>query len=574
MGNYYSSDRATQIVVALLKAHGIRYVIASPGTTNIALVGSMQYDPFFQMYSSADERSAAYMACGLAASTGEPVVITCTEATASRNYLPALTEAFYRKLPILVITGHHGEEKIGHLSSQTIDRSSFPKDAIKLSVSVNKIETPSDEWETVVNVNRAILELNHRGKGPVHINLKAGVSAGFQQKELPKVRKIARFMYGQAFPEMRKGRIAIFVGSHSVFSDEEVDVVDKFCKTFDAVVFCDNTSGYKGKFRVNSALIACQQDYHSEILSMDLLIHMGEVSGDTYTTGKLNPKEVWRVSPDGELRDTFKKLSNVFEVEPTTFFQYYLSDTDAPRTYINTCKEEYSSIYARIPELEFSNIWMAKELYSKLPDKSIIHFSIFNSLRSWNFFQIPEGVDSSCNVGGFGIDGPMSTLIGSSLGRPNRLHFMIVGDLAFFYDMNSLGNRHLHNNVRILLVNNGRGVEFRKLDHPGSRFGDEADRFFAAAGHYGNQSPHLVKHYAEDLGFIYMKASNKEEFRKNLLPFVDPNVNKQPMLFEVFTQTSDEINALNTIRHLEVNQKSMLKSKLKSVAKDVINALK
>ena len=142
--NYYTSDKSTLILLSLLKAHNIRYVIASPGTTNMALVGSMQNDPYFIMYSAADERSAAYMACGLASQSGEPVIITCTEATASRNYFPGLTEAYYRKLPILVITGYHGEEKIGHLISQTIDRSSYPKDVLKMSISVRKCKNATD----------------------------------------------------------------------------------------------------------------------------------------------------------------------------------------------------------------------------------------------------------------------------------------------------------------------------------------------------------------------------------------------------------------------------------------------
>ena len=114
MSTYYSNDKTTQIVLSILKANGIRKVIVSPGTTNIALVGSMQYDSFFELYSAVDERSAAYMACGLAYESGEPVVLSCTEATASRNYYPGLTEAFYRKLPVLAITGNHGIHEIGH----------------------------------------------------------------------------------------------------------------------------------------------------------------------------------------------------------------------------------------------------------------------------------------------------------------------------------------------------------------------------------------------------------------------------------------------------------------------------
>lgn len=574
MTNYYSSDRSTQILVSLLKEHNIRYVIASPGTTNIPFVGSLQYDPFFMVYSSADERSAAYMACGLAASTSKPVVITCTEATASRNYLPALTEAYYRKLQILVITGHHGEDKIGHLNSQAIDRSSYPKDVIKLSVSVNKIRSLSDEWINIVNINRAILELNHRGKGPVHINLEAGLRVGFNQKELPKIKKIERILLGQNFPQFPNGKVAVFIGSHALFNKEESILIDKFCASHNAVVFCDHTSGYHGEYCVNSALIAAQEYYNSEIFSMDLLIHIGEISGDTYTTSKLRPKVVWRVSPDGEIRDTFKKLRYVFEMEEKMFFSYYISEKELYNSYLEACKNEYSAILAKIPELEFSNVWLAKELSHKLPENSVVHFSIFNSLRSWNFFSLHRSIEASSNVGGFGIDGPVSTLIGASLASPNKLHFMIVGDLAFFYDLNSLGNRHLQSNIRILLINNGRGVEFRKLDHPGSKFGEDADKYFAAAGHYGNMSSELVKHYAEDLGFMYLTASTKEEFRMKYESFVSETQYDKPILFEVFVQTSDEVSALSTIRHIENNATMMLKSKAKVIVKDVVKFIK
>lgn len=142
----YSSELSVQYLVALLKAHNIKRVIASPGTTALSFVASMQCDPFFEMYSCVDERSAAYMAVGLAAETNEPVVITCTGATASRNYLPALTEAYYRKLPILAVTGTQYEGRIGDLHSQLIDRSSIQKDVAVLSVHIpGLVETSSFE---------------------------------------------------------------------------------------------------------------------------------------------------------------------------------------------------------------------------------------------------------------------------------------------------------------------------------------------------------------------------------------------------------------------------------------------
>src|SRR5690554_3171373 len=138
----YTDDRNVQILVALLKAHGIRKIVASPGTTNMALVGSCQHDPWFEMYSCVDERSAAYMACGLAEESQEPVVLTCTGATASRNYFPGLTEAYYRKLPILAVTFFVGYHGIGNLVPQVIDRSISPKDTMRL-----KVELPSAKDE-------------------------------------------------------------------------------------------------------------------------------------------------------------------------------------------------------------------------------------------------------------------------------------------------------------------------------------------------------------------------------------------------------------------------------------------
>ena len=124
---HYTSEKGTQILIALLKAFGIKKVIASPGTTNMAFVGSVQNDPWFEMYSSVDERSAAYMACGMAAESGEPVVITCTGATASRNYMPGMTEAYYRKLPVIAVTYNAGIDKKHHLIAQQIDRAVTPR---------------------------------------------------------------------------------------------------------------------------------------------------------------------------------------------------------------------------------------------------------------------------------------------------------------------------------------------------------------------------------------------------------------------------------------------------------------
>ena len=161
MQKYYSSEKNVQILVSLLKQNGIRNIIASSGTTNLAFLGSVQSDSFFQVFSSVDERSAAYMACGMAQESGEAIVLSCTGATASRNYYPGLTEAFYRKLPIVAITSHQGNNRIGHLIAQNIDRRVLPKDLVKMSVEAPIIRSKDDEDFCTIEVNKALLEHSH-----------------------------------------------------------------------------------------------------------------------------------------------------------------------------------------------------------------------------------------------------------------------------------------------------------------------------------------------------------------------------------------------------------------------------
>ena len=141
----YSSNKTIRLIIAILKGHGIKNVVVSPGTTNYMLVSSMQNDSWFNIKSSADERSAAYIACGWAAETGEPVVISCTGATASRNYIPALTEAFYRKLPVLAITSMNDSSIPGQNLPQVIDRSKLPNDIATLSVNISEVFDKASE---------------------------------------------------------------------------------------------------------------------------------------------------------------------------------------------------------------------------------------------------------------------------------------------------------------------------------------------------------------------------------------------------------------------------------------------
>lgn len=549
----YTAEKNIQILLGLLKAHGINKVIVSPGTTNVSFVASMQYDSFFEIYSAADERSAAYIACGIAEESGEPVVITCTGATASRNYVSGLTEAYYRKLPVLAVTATQMVGRVGQNIAQVIDRSAIQNDIAKISVDLPICHSKEDEWACNVYVNKAILELTRDGGGPVHINMETTYNNDFSIEVLPQVHPIYRIQYGDKFPDLPKGRIGVFVGAHSKWSEELTDAVNHFCEKYDAVVLCDQTSNYRGKYRILFSLATSQMEHWIPCNSFDLLIHIGDVSG---AYPRFGSKAEWRINPDGEVRDTFGHLRYVFQMKEEFFFTHYAedkissSDSDNLLEWQTACEE----VNALIPELPFSNIWLASKVAPKIPSQSIVHLGILNTLRSWNFFETPDDVFLYSNTGGFGIDGILSAAIGASLCHDDKLVYCIIGDLAFFYDMNSLGNRHVNNNLRILFINNGKGTEFRNYNHRCARFGEDADLFMAAGGHYGNKSDALVRHYAEDLGFDYFAIHNKDDSKQAIDYLIDPNTHTKPLIIEAFVDSNDENDALYTVYHLIVDE--------------------
>lgn len=568
---YYTDERAVQILLSVLKANGVKKIIASPGTTNITFIGSVQQDPWFEVYSSVDERSAAYLACGLAEETGEAVVLSCTGATASRNYYSGLTEAYYRKLPVLAVTSHQGVDRIGHLIAQNIDRRQLPNDIVNLSVELPFVTNSREEFLATINANKAVTELFRNGGGPVHINLFTRYSTNFSVKELPTTRLIRRYEYKDELPAIPEGHVVITVGAHSKFTPSQNKAIDSFCATYDAIVLCDHSSGYYGKYRAQMALAYSQSStlFHSQTKSNRLCIHIGEVTGD-YTMGS-HAQEVWRVSPDGEMRDKYEKLSAIFQMHEEDFFRHYAKEGGEEHAYIDLANDEYNRLYDAIPDLPFSNLWVAQQVSAKLPSPAVMHFGILNSLRSWNMFHLPAGITTACNVGGFGIDGGVSSLIGASFADSNKLYFGAFGDLAFFYDMNSLGNRHVGNNLRILLINNGCGTEFKLSTHPCHAFGEDANAYMAAAGHFGNKSKGLVRHYAEDLGFKYLSASGKEEFKTVIDEFVSPTIT-QSMILEVFTDYHLEDQAYAMIRNIAIDAKAKMKKNIKEFAKKTLGS--
>lgn len=559
----YTIQENVRIVVALLKEYNIRHIVISPGGTNISVVQAVQDDSFFHCYSVPDERSAMYFAIGIYLQTGEIIATSCTSAQATRNYVPGLTEAFYKHAPILAITTSKLERFQYQDYMQAPDQTSLPKDAVKSSFDLPPVTDENTRVLCINNARNAILELTHHNTGPVQINLRIidAQQGQFSEVELPKIRTIKRYMAWDSFDDvcLDNKKILIVVGEHRPFNHQQQEAIDRFCQSYNVAVYVNHLSNYHGKYSVSANLLVTCGGIN--LLEPDILITIGGQTGDYAIWGALNNRktmEHWRIAEDGMCINTYCALTKVFECPDYYFFERLAKDTNSEHSYYQKWKGLNSSMKYDV-ELPLSNCYIAQQLYKSIPSNSIMNFAILNSLRCWSFFPLHDSVKCYGNVAAFGIDGCNSMLIGESM-NTDELCFIVTGDLAFFYDMNALGIRHIKNNLRILLINNGGGAEFKIMTR-NWKIKVSVDSYISANGHNGN-----AKGWSENCGFKYLSASNKEIFESVKNEFISPS--ERPIILEVFTTEDDETVAMKNLT--SANQIETTSGMAKSIVKSVV----
>ena len=344
-----------QIFTALLKAHGIRKVAACSGTDGVTFADFARRDSWFEVCTALDERSAGYIACGIAAETGEPVVLSCSGPNVSRSICPALTEAFYRQLPVLAVTPAPRAE---NLIPKFTDRPSLPNDCAKLSVYIPEIRTDEEKQAYTASINTGLLELTHNGGGPVHMNI-AMDSPENSAHELPEVRAVRRIEpCEKSMPEITAKTVGIFAASRSRWSTRLTESAEAFCEKYNAVIICPNTGNYRGKYWINPTFLP-----EDSCPDMDLMIHIGR-SCEKYTP--LRAKDVWRVCLDGELQGTFGNLGCVFQMSDEEFFSRYIAlkaagSSQPNAEYYSSWRSVWSRAHELVPELPFSGAWAAQQ---------------------------------------------------------------------------------------------------------------------------------------------------------------------------------------------------------------------
>ncbi len=571
----YSNIKSVQLLVALLKAYNVRDIVMSPGGSDIAIIHSIETDNFFTCYSVVDERSAVYFSIGISQQKQAPVACVCTSGTAVSNYLSGMTEAFYQDVPIVAITADKEPYRLNQLMLQKIDQTNIFNSVTKKSVNLPVVKNDNDKWYCERLINEALLELDHHGRGPVHINIPITENgAVYDCAELPKVKKINLVTYDKdnntwlsyVTKLANAKKILVIVGQNIVFCDDDVKTIEKFSEKYNCVFSVEHMSNLKCKGCIPTYPVTeiSGPGMFSE-LTPDLVISLGNNIASyrlkPLIKEHLNSFTHWQIDSAGRIRDFSNRLTDVFECTPQYFFEYFTEN--APKNssndmnYYNLWLEKYNSI--EYPDFEFSNFYVAKSLSKIIPSNSVLHLAILNSTRTMQFFELDHTVKTYSNIGALGIDGCLSTFLGQA-SSTDSLAFCVIGDLSFFYDMNAAGIRNVGNNVRIILVNNTGGSEFHFFMGKGKI--PTINDYICAEHHK------TARGWIESLGYDYYCASSKTEIDNILPEFVKKS--DKPMFLEVFTNMEKDAKLTNEFFHNNRIKFGGMKAKLIDKAKSVL----
>lgn len=562
----YTDIVSYQIVIALLKKYGIKNLVLSPGTRHTPFVRSVENDDFFNLYSVVDERSASFFAIGLIQEQKEPVAICCTSGTSVSNYVSGMTEAYYRQFPLIAITSDRNNYYLYQQEEQCVPQANIFHGICKKNVNLPFVESKKDFWYCSRLVNEALLELNHHGSGPVHINVPVEEKLfSFTTEQLPNVIKINRIQSTDEELWRKKARelsqykrIIVAYGQKENSDATLIHNVQAFTQKYSAIIMVEHLSNLHcdGSVNAYNALHVKQRQIMEE-LSPDLVIFVNGNSVEIRDWLKYTktPYQFWNVREDGMVSDPLRCLTDLFECDTETFFEKivnYAPEHNIENTYLADWKKLCASI--KMPEFYYSDIYTAGEFVKNLPEHTLVHFANSNSVRLTQHFPIKSNVTVMCNRGVNGIDGSLSTFIGQSYVHKG-LACLIIGDLSFFYDMNGLWNRYVGKNVRIMLNNNGCGEIF---------YGNKNQDKKSVGKHIAADHNTTAKGWVESLGFKYLSAKSKEEFDENLKLFFAEE-SDAPIFFEVFTDKYVNVNEAEKI--VRINTEVTLKSSVKGLLK-------
>ncbi len=543
-------------LVALCAKNGIRNAILSPGSRCAPLTLAFARHPEIRTKTVSDERSAAFIALGIAQQLQEPVVLVCTSGSAALNYFPAIAEAFFQQIPLLVLTADRPPEWIDQYDGQTIFQENVYGKHVKKSYNFPSLDNSEASIGKAKEISVDAISLaKSYPKGPVHINLP------FREPFYPDEKQEIIFpstkvsLAPPAKPVMdsktlrilekdlpRFKRIMIVAGQAKPDSETK-EILGRLKTEKDVVLVTDVISNFQSDLSITHHDHWLGNAELSNDLEPDLILSFGMsvISKPLKLFLRTTSAENWQIQESGEGRDPFQRLTKTIHATNYEFFSWLLDnldtkDSDWKSKWIQLNEKAKGVLPGILDNSDFGEYPAFKEALSSVPKDSKVHLSNSMAVRYANFIGL-EGPEIICNRGTSGIDGSNSTAVGCSL-VTDKLVTLITGDMAFFYDRNAFWQNYTKPNLRIIVMNNHSGGIFRLINGPSSQ--PELEEYFET--HQALSAANL----AQEFGFGYQKVNNREGLENALADFYSPS--DRPKILEIISESKKNAGILSGVK--------------------------
>ena len=549
-----SDKKNISLLADLFVKSGLNNIVISPGSRNAPIIISFANQPEINAFSIIDERSAAFFALGLAIKTKKTVVIACTSGSAALNYSPAIAEAFYQKVPLLIITADRPPKLIDIGDGQTIRQNNIYANYIKKSYQLPLNLDAKDDLLTAEKIiNEALNTCNFPEPGPVHINIpfdepiyniSSTPTSGTLTKYENTIPAVAVDDLNEIANKWNKSKKVLLIAGQSESNNELKTVLQKLSEKENTVILTETTSNLYGDKFIDTIdnVVSTIKENEIAFFKPDLIISFGGQIVSKKIKKFLRDNKAsthWHISPSGEKMDTYFCLTDVFK---TTEFDFFNSISN----YLQKSNSDYSELWlARknkvdlkkteyLSKIEYSDLKVFESILNHLPENCILHLGNSTPVRYSQLFGSRKGIIYNSNRGVSGIDGQVSTAAGYSY-FSNELNVLITGDLGFLYDSNGLMNKYLKPNLKIVVINNSGGGIFRFI--PGPDTTPNMEEFFVAKHNW--KAEFICK--AFDVN--YNKAERLEDL-EGILPKFLGDTKQKPEMLEIFTQPENNATIL------------------------------
>ncbi len=550
-----TSDKKTISLLAdIFVKKGLREIVLSPGSRNAPIIISFTQHSDIEAVSVVDEHSAAFFALGMAQQKQRAVALACTSGSAVLNYASAIAEAYYQKIPLLILTADRPLHLIDVGDGQTIRQENVFANYIKKSYSLPlEITSETEKEEAILLINEAIDQTQFPEQGPVHINIPfdeplygltgkpetGNVLDTFGKQ--PPVDENTRQKFLQHWHKSRKTLILAGQGEPS----EKLNTILQHLSEFQQVaVMTETTSNLHSPAFIDEIdnLITEIPEEEMADFQPEMLITIGTsiVSKKIKKLLRKYPaKNHWHISPSAEKRDTYFCLTGVIRANAVDFLtqekENLMENSGKYRAFWQRHKERVlQKSAAFLIKTGWCDLKVFEFLLREIPANSFLHLGNSTPIRYVQLFGSLPKFHYFSNRGVSGIDGQVSTAAGAAFVTKDKINTIITGDLGFFYDSNALMNQNLTPNLKIIVINNGGGDIFRFI--PGSDTSTRRETFFATAHHW------KAEMLAKTFNLRYFKAEDEIELISKLPDFYREN--ECTALLEIFTTTAENAQVL------------------------------